>query len=390
MNLSDMLGYADIQQLSRIADVYRCECNGHSKNELIQSILTTVSRNDVFEAQVGNMKLEDIRFLNSLLFEARNSFSLEELIARVQQSRFGLEGSQDQEPQPQKTKRSKKKTEPELKQTSPRDLIVKFKHQGWLFNGFSGPSRYLFQVPSDLKARFRDTLHRKFAAELQYVDEPPVYRDEQQLMQDDIAQLLHYAYHNEVQLTADGSMYKRYSLQLLDRFGVREELPGKGGWRFGYGYHFNDYPNRMSLIYDYCRYSKYIEEHQTLVVTAAGQQRIIAKPHGETEDLYRYWLKVYKGPVANLLSLVHWIRALAEEWVTVQSLRGVLVPFIKPYYYDDADTIFEQRVVMMMIHLGLLRLGEHPEFGAVVRMTKAGRAIVSGASLSDAHHGPPI
>lgn len=34
MNFADMLGYADIAQLSRIADVYQCECNGHSKRML--------------------------------------------------------------------------------------------------------------------------------------------------------------------------------------------------------------------------------------------------------------------------------------------------------------------------------------------------------------------
>jgi hypothetical protein len=388
MNLSDMLGYADIQQLSRIADVYRCECNGHSKNDLIQSILSTVSRSDVFEAQISSMKLEDLRFLNSLLFEARNSFSLEDLIARVQQSRFGEEAVKPEPEPPKKSKRAKKQTEAVDKLLSPREMIAKFKHQGWLFNGFSGPSRYLFQVPIDMKARFRNTLAKRFAADLKYTDEPPVYRDEQLLIQEDITHLLHYIRHNEVQLTADGSMYKRFTLQLLDQFGVQEELPAKGAWRFGYGRHFNQYPNRLSFIYDYCYYAKLISENQTvLTVTGTGEERILSKPAGEAEQIYRFWLKLYKGPITHLLSLVHWIHALAGEWVTVESLRSVLVPFIKPYYYDDANTILEQRVMTMMVHLGLLRLGEHPEYGAVVRMTKAGQAIVSGVSIEET---PPM
>lgn len=384
MNLSDMLGYADIQQLSRIADVYRCECNGHSKNDLIQSILSTVSRNDVFEAQISSMKLEDLRFLNSLLFEPRNSFSLEDLLARVQQSRFGEVTVKTEPEQPKKSKRTKKNAEAADVPLSPREMIAKFKHQGWLFNGFSGPSRYLFQVPNDLKVRFRDTLAKRFAAELQFTDEPPIYRDEQMLIHDDITHLLHYTHHNEVQLTADGSMYKRFILQLLDRFGVQEELPAKGAWRFGYGRHFNQYPNRLSFIYDYCYYAKYINENQAVLsVTATGEERIHSRPPGEAEQIYRYWLKLYKGPITHLLSLVHWINALAGEWVTVESLRSVLVPFIKPYYYDDANTILEQRVMTMMVHLGLLRLGEHPVYGAVVRMTKAGKAIVAGTSFEE-------
>ncbi len=385
MNLSDMLGYADIQQLSRIADVYRCECNGHSKNDLIQSILSTVSRNDVFEAQINSMKLEDLRFLNSLLFEARNSFSLEDLLARVQQSRFGGEAEAQADPEPQpKKKKTKKKAEAVDKTLTPREMIAKFKHQGWLFNGFSGPSRYLFQVPIDLKARFRASLARRFATELLYTDEPPVYRDEQMLIHDDITQLLHFCRHNEVQLTADGSMYKRFVVQLLELFGVQEELPAKGEWRFGYGRHFNHYPNRVSFLYDYCYSAKYITETQTVIsVTGSGEERLRGRLAGEAEQVYRYWLKLYKGPITNLLSLVHWINALAVDWVTVDSLRAVLVPFIKPYYYDDANTILEKRIMTMMVHLGLLRVGEHPQHGAVVKMTKAGAAIVSGLNIED-------
>jgi hypothetical protein len=385
MNLSDMLGYADIGQLSRIANVYRCECNGNSKNELIQSILATVSRHDVFEEQISVMKLEEMRFLNSLLFETRESYSLEDLIARVQQSRFGLDVTAGDEAAGAKPKRGKKK-QVHVPPPSPRDVIARFKHQGWLFNGFSGPNRYLFQVPRDLKTRFRDTLKRRFARELTYTEDPPMYRDEQELIKDDIKHLLHYAYHNEIQLSADGSMYKRFLQQLLDRMGVREEMPGKGSWRFGYGRHFNVYPDRFSLLYDYCCSSGYISENQAfLTVTEKGLERLKGAPPHEAESIVAYWLKLYKGPVTNLLSLVHWIHALAEEWVTTDSLKRVLFPFVKPYYYDQAEAIMETRLMTMMMHLGLLRIGEHPEHGTVVKMTKVGNAIISGAGLGRSH-----
>ncbi|GGG58379.1 hypothetical protein [Paenibacillus radicis (ex Gao et al. 2016)] len=389
MNFSDMLGYADIGQLSRIASVYRCECNGHSKNDLIQSILSTLSRNDVFEAQINGMNVEELRFLNSLMFETRDSFSLEELIARVQQSKFGeteppVTQAEQQEP-PVKPKRSRKKSEPQpVKEVTPRDIIARFKHQGWLFNGFSGPNRYLFQVPHDLRTRFRDTLKRKYAAQLQYTDEPHMYRDEQQLMSGDIRQTLHYIHHNDVQLAADGSMYKRFSMQLLDSFAVREELPAKGEWRFGYGRHFHHYPNRMSLLFDYCRSMRYFEDNQqTLVLTTAGQERMAGAPGNETELLYKLWLRLYKLPIPNLIALSQWINGLAEQWVTLSSLRPVLMPLIKPYYYDDANKILEHRLIGMMVHLGLLRIGDHQEHGTVIRMTKAGRAVMAGISLEN-------
>lgn len=381
MNLSDMLGYADIGQLSRIADMYRCECNGNSKNELIQTILSRVSRHDVFEEQINGMKLDELRFLNSLLFESRDAYSLEDLVARVQQSRFDLVAEPVAEGQPKAKKRKKKEVVPPAP-PSPREMIVRFKHQGWLFNGFSGANRYLFQVPGDLKVRFRDTMRRRFAESLVLTEEPPVYRDEQQLLKDDVKALLHYVYHNDIQLTGDGSMYKRFLQQALDRMGVREEFPARGAWRFGYGRHFNHYPDRFSLLYDYCRSIGAIaEQGDRLVVTDAGLAKLQAASPNETEELYRYWLKLYKGPVANLLSLVHWMHALAADWVTADSLKDVLLPFVKPYYYDDATAVLESRVWTMLLHLGVIRIGEHSEHGTVIRMTKAGSAIVSGAGL---------
>ncbi|MEK3881435.1 hypothetical protein [Paenibacillus sp. PL2-23] len=384
MNLSDMLSYADIGQLGKIAGVYRCDCNGNSKNELIQSILAQMSRHDVFDEQISSMQVEDLRFLNSLLFESRASYSLEDLIARVQQSRFGEEQQAKEQTQEQAgiRKKSRKKAAAPPPPPSPRDIIASFKHQGWLFNGISGPGRYLFQVPHDLKLRFREALKRRFSDGLQYTDEPPLYRDEQGLLLDDVKTLLHFVYHNEIQLVSDGSMYKRFLQQLLDLMGVQEEPPAKGAWRFGYGRHFNHYPDRFSLLYDFCCSSKLIAESEGILsVTEAGKERLHKAPsQAELEQLYRYWLKIYRGPVANLLSLVHWVHTLSGEWVTVQSVRAALTPFIKTYYYDEPNAIFETRLLKMMTHLGLLRIGEHPLYGTVMRMTKTGSLLVEGGA----------
>ncbi|ALS27784.1 hypothetical protein IJ21_23880 [Paenibacillus sp. 32O-W] len=389
MNLAEMLGYADIQQLSRIADVYRCECNGHSKHELIQSILATVGRSDVFEEQIGRLRLEDMRFLSTIIFESRNSFSLEELVAKVQQSRFGIEPDQPESAGEMPAKGRKKRGKPEWKQEpaaawqSPRETILRFKHQGWLFNGHSGVHRYLFQVPEDLKMRFKESMRRKFAERLVYTGEPPAYRDEQHLLADDIRRFLHYVHHYDVPLTSDGSMYKRSVQQLTELLGVREELP-KGGWRFGYGRKFKEYPSRMSLLYDYCYFAKWLDESgPVLALTPAGLERLQSAEREETAKLYRFWIRLYKGAIPNLQALVGWIDSLADRWVTAESLKQVLTPFIKPFYYDSEEAIFEQRIVAMMLHLGLLRVGESEEGEVVLRMTAGGRSAVAGVRVED-------
>jgi len=402
MNLADMLGYADIGQLGRIASTYRCECNGHSKNELIQSILQAIGRREVFEAQIGAMKLEDLRFMNSLLFDPRDAFSLEELVARVQQSKFAMEDQNQQsntasgtphtekekhkgsEVGSVKKKRTSKAAAP-APEPGPRDTIVRFKQYGWLFNGFTGPDRYLFQIPYDLKMKFREALERRFIAQLKIAsEEPSAYRDEQQLLGDDVVELLTFVHHNEISLTGEGMMYKRSILQMMERFGIKEQLPVRGEWRFGYGRSMREYPDRMSLIYDYCYYNGWLAEDQMmLTLTGSGEERQRSRKAEPPDQMYRFWLRLYKNAIPNLRSLVYWTDRLAQSWVSLDSLKEALLPFIRPFYYDTPSAIFEQRLIGMLLHLGLIRIGEHEELGRVIRATPLGRAVVAGLNLDD-------
>jgi hypothetical protein len=398
LNLVDMLGFADIAQLTRIAGTYRCDCNGHSKHELIQAILSAISRRDVFDAQINLLPIEDLRFLHSLLFDSRDAFSLEELLARIQFSRFDSTGAaagaaQTQAPLPQaieeaagkakrtaKSKKAPKTADKAEKPSSPRDTVARFKHYGWLFNGLSGTNRYLFHVPSDLKERFREAITRRFMTMIEYTDDPRVYRDEQALLAEDVLHLLDYIDKNEIQVTAEGAMYKRNVQQVLELFGVREELPMKGAWRFGYGRRFKEYPDRMAFVYDYCYYKRWVSEADLkLTLTAAGLEKLASRQLDRPEELYRFWLRLYKSAVPNLLPAAHWIDRLAgSRWVTADSLRQAMLPYIRPFYYDDPRAVFDKRIIGMMLHLGMLRLGEDERTGAVVRMTNAGRSAVAG------------
>ncbi|WNR47069.1 hypothetical protein [Paenibacillus roseipurpureus] len=363
MNLADMLSYADIHELGRIATTYECECNGHSKNELIQSILSTAMRKDIFEKHIQSLSLENVRFLNSLLSDPRNAFSMEELIARVQQSRFGQDGADE---------------------WNPRDMIVKFKKLGWLFNGYSQQTKFLFHVPSDLKRKFNDVLANQFKQSLMKTDEPAVYRDEQMLLVDDIYHFLMAVAQQDISLTTEGFMYKRQLQQVLQMLSVQEEMVAKGQWRFGYGRMFKEYPNRFSLIYDYCYYHQLISEHDlTLRLTETGKVRL---QHGKKEtmsDVYTFWLRLYKNPIPNIQSLACWLDRLCEQWVTLASLVELLSKLVKPFYYDSSESIVEQRIIRMMMHLGLIRIGEDLTNGAVIQVTKLGSSVIKGISIAN-------
>lgn len=355
MNLADMLTFADIGQLSRIANHYECDCNGNSKHELIQSILQKIGRKEFIDQHVQEMSLEDLRFLNYLLFDRRRQFSLEELIACAQQSRF---------------------TEDAKERESPREVITRFRQRGWLFNGCTNSTRYLFEVPEDLKLRFKEVLEERFKSEVVMAPEPPVYREEPDLLSNDLRILMDYLRQYDVPLNSEGVMYRRNQLQIMEKLHV-SELPPTKGWRFGYGRRFRDYPNRFSLLYDFaCHEGLIREEGSSLKLTAAGEAYLSAQRKEPMIHFVRFWLRLYKGPIPNILSLVYWIERCSRNWVTISSLYEKMSMFIKPYFYDTAESIFEERILGMMLHLGMIRMGEDEQRERYIQTTPFGKSAV--------------
>jgi hypothetical protein len=372
MNLSEMLGYADIGLLSAIARHYNCDCNSHSKNELIQTILTTLNRRDTFEQQLHDLKDEDIRLMNRLLFDKRSYFSIEELLAIVKQT-----GRQRRE----MAGGERKDADQEV---NPRETIIRFKQRGWLFNGHSQQTKYLYRIPEDVKRRFSDCYTSYLSRQLVHIDNPAAYRDEQMIIGQDVLRFLRYVYQHEIELTIDGTMYKRSLHQILSLLHVQEEAVKTRGWRFGYGRKFREYPDRFSLIYDYCYYSGLIEEQTgKLVLTEQGEQRVKKQVAENPMDMYKLWLKLYKGAIPNLQALVHWLQRLCGRWTTVQSLHEALGRMIQPFYFDTPQQVLELRIIRMMMHLGLLQLGDDPTCGPVVRMTKLGEHIIGGTYVPE-------
>lgn len=363
MYLAEMLCYADIQELGRIAKYYRCDCNGHSKNELIQSILSKLNHRVLFEEQVKQLSLTDIRFLNSLLFDRRNAFSQEELMGRARQSSFDAEEHEEDR--------------------DPKELITRFQQSGWLFHGNTEKTKYLLQIPEDLKQRFNKLIRKRLAQYIEKTEEPEIYRDEQGLMLADVYQLLSQLKEQPLPLTAEGFVYKRELQKLLQLLFVQEPLPS-GVWRFGYGRRFKEYPNRFSLLYDFCFYQGWIEETQDLMMLSPqGKEMLQHRGSIQLTELYRFWTKLYKGPIRNITSLVHWIKELCREWVPVSALSDALCSLIKPYYNDTALVILQERILIMMLHIGMLRMGEHEISGKVVKMNETGIQLIEGTYVSE-------
>lgn len=360
MNFADMLTYADIGQLNRIASHYECDCKPNSKHELIQGILARLGQREFFEQQVRTFPLPYRRFLNALLFDERPYFSMEELIATARQS---LDDETDM---------------------TPRDIVACLRSAGWLFNGSTHHTRYLFQVPADLKRRLSEVIGQQIQEMIASTNEPVVYRDEGQLLGEDLKLMLRFIGSREIVLNAEGVMYRRKQQQLMEHLHIAEPLLGKGGWRFGYGRSFKHYPDRLALLYDYAVYRKWIvEANGYLVLTIKGKEALEHPTEEERVQLFRFWLRLYKGAVPNISSLIHWIAVCTKYWVQQVALFEQVGLFIKPFYYDKPEAIFDKRIVRMLMHFGMLRVGEHPTCGTVLQMTAWGTMAAGFCRPSD-------
>jgi hypothetical protein len=179
-------------------------------------------------------------------------------------------------------------------------------------------------------------------------------------------------------------MYKRQLAQAMERLSVEEALPTRAGWRFGYGRHFRDYPDRFSLLYNFVHYEGYIAElaegRLTLTPEGLAIANGLVKP--DPAQMYRFWLRLYKGAIPNLVSLAQWVSRLSGQWVTIASLSQVLLPLIRPYYYDEPKDILDKRILRMLMHLGVLRWGKTDDGIEAIEVTPQGRTLVAGQKLS--------
>ncbi|MEJ9220908.1 hypothetical protein P4H46_22305 [Paenibacillus glucanolyticus] len=378
MNLADMLTYADIGQLSNIANHYDCDAKRNSKHELIQSILSKLGRREFFEEQVSSLTPSDLRFLNNLVFDTRTGYSLEELTAAI---RLTADVEEKGAKAPVKKKASEK-TE------SPREAVARYRRSGWLFNGFTHSTKYLFQVPSDLKERFRDVLRERLHENLQRLtDDPEVYRDEQGLAAEDLMLILKYVGGHDIELNQEGFMYRRNQQQLMSTLHITEPLITKGAWRFGYGRSCIEYPDRFALLYDYAYARKWItESNARLILTESGTSFIEEGNQVSVIQIFRFWLRLYKGAIPNITSLVYWISQCARDWVTAASLFESLGWLIRPFYYDSPQNMLEHRIIRMLMHLGMIRIGESQTMGTSYKMTALGlKAAEASIHISDSN-----
>lgn len=341
MNLAEILVYTDIRQLHQIANHYGCECNTHSKNELITSLLSSLRHRKTIAQEVEQLSSEELHFFLLLFLDRRTVMSLEDLLAKAG---IALESLKEQ------------------KQEEGRRYLAAAMKRGWVYP-VKNKTVGQYQIPQDIREPYLQAwLERWRQRYAQGADfDLEAYRDEGTALCDDIMQFLQFLQRQPVPLTAEGGMYKRHQQQLFQFLSVKEEPLAPQKWRFGYGLHFDLYPDRFSLLYDFCYYNRWVEELDGRVaLTEAGRERLETMYEDSLyHDLIRFWMRLYSRAIPNLPMLVQLIPMLASGcWISHQALAETLLAWIRKFYYDEPEQILSNRVCKMMVHLGLLRVGQ--------------------------------
>jgi hypothetical protein len=352
MKLSECLSTADINTLRKISDHYGLTCSKHSKLALLQELLYAFRQGRFLDEAIARWQEGRDEAMLRLCLETRSRFSAEELRGIFQSC--GGEA-----------------------------VIDEAIREGWLFPSSRYGGRLYYYIPDELQAAMRRQLVARFLRNLRRSQEGPLlYQDEGLALVRDLDVFLEYVRHHTVPLTTGGSMYKRNLTQVLELFEV-QETPLQGGWRFGYGRRFHDYPDRLALLYDYAYSARLIVEGEDGYLHAAED---CSDWYGLSEieqarALMRFYIHLYRRPIARLPQVVHLLAHTAVDWLDSAETLDALAHLVTPYYYDDREQVWRTRILKMLMHLGLIRIGQDETGREWFQITKLGQQLITPDAL---------
>jgi hypothetical protein len=358
LRIAEWLTYTSIEQLRQLNRAYHGEeLATHSKYDLIRSLLPKLGTKENYQKQLEELPDIESRFLQLLVFDTTPAFTMEELLAKGRAALCKQEGE-------------------------PRALVIKAIKKGWLFQGYSQQTHYLYHVPSDTRKQVINCLLDPFRADVM-IRPPLYYRDEGYEVVCDLKKFLDFLGQNIVRTTDGGGIYRNQLRQMMATFSVSENLLNGKGPRFGFGRSYHLYPDRFSLLYDYAFYEKYFQENPE------GYLCLVEQNFGNILDtdkeelvisLYRFWIRLYKRPIPNLAIVLKWIGSLAHlGWFSVQTIKEIVAPWLHPFYYESEEILFA-RILKMLAHLGVLRIGEESTGEQFLTLTSTGSKIFSDVS----------
>lgn len=350
MRLTECLSNASVKTLRSIIKTQNLEASMHSKHDMLQTILYEMRVPSHTSDQFEKWYAEWGTVLTRIALTHRCRFSAEEMSAL-----FYAHGHN-------------------------QDALDRALCEGWLFARREVSMRPEFLVPDDVHDQLRTYAISSIRSQVvERHDDPLVQRYDGEAMVRDLHTLLDYIANHDVQITTEGAMYKRHLQKLMEVFELSEDLDVPK-WRFGYGRRTNDYPDRLALLYDFAY-------HKGLIIETDNERLQVAKAEfgwgkqshrSQLQQLLKFYLTLYRKPIPRLREIVEVIRIFRGTWVSSQTLLTALGELVTPFYYDDRDAVWQNRIVHMLANLGMIRIGQDENLSEVwFQITKLGQELLS-------------
>src|SRR5690606_34618628 len=124
-------------------------------------------------------------------------------------------------------------------------------------------------------------------------------------------------------------------------------------------------------------------ENGILCLTPKGQGKCTDTNKNESlQDLYRFWIRLYRRPIAGLPIILRWIGVLAQSgWISLTQVHLAVRPWLKRYYNETEDSLF-RKTIQMLLHLGVVQLGKKVDL-SYLNLTEYGRRWMNVVSVFD-------
>lgn len=335
MNLMDVLLFQDRNELIKLLkDDDIVACNINSKRELVEILYPMLVNLDHVTNRYNRLTNDAKKMALTLCYDQNILLSKEELNGFV----------------------------PYLKESAFLEMLEELTANGFLFTYIN--RTYL--VPTQVKKELRRSIKMRIEEEALILPNDSNTQSEITIV-NDLFVLIDYIVEKPLSLTKAGVLYKKDFQEIMKQFSYKEVLP-KEQWRFGYGRRFAQYPDRFSLIYDFCFHKGWIVENDsTLTATMRVEELYEMRLQELVKSIVTYWHKLYRRafPTVGLLYELLLDSLNEGEGFEVEFLVSLFSPFVKEYFFDTKEDIIIKRFLNMLMYLDIVKKIENSVFVGV-------------------------
>ncbi|MCY0869783.1 MAG: hypothetical protein OWT27_04235, partial [Firmicutes bacterium] len=366
MRLVECLNRADPAHLRAIALRHGLTCSTHSKNALLQEIISRLSASSYVRRRLAEQpRLQELAC--ELCLTEREVFGREELCAVLLRALGGASAERASV----LARATGGLCADQTGLARAAQAVEELMQEGLLF-AVPVRGQMLYHAPGDVWQRVRECVVDQLSCSVQVTEtEPDTVRYDHHALAQDALSTLQFALHHPMKLTQAGSIFRRQQQQLFDLFEVPEQpLPSRRSWHVAYGRHFADYPARFALIYDHLVETGCLCETSEgrLVCDADAVASYVKRSEDERMDaLYMQFIRDYQVYIPNLRAVVARVEAVCSRgWVFARSLEDALADAVAAAPEPVSTTIHE-RVLPMLVALGQLSVGKAADGSTLYR-----------------------